>query len=40
MYFPDEPGNRSDGIYRRELTMQVAPKRGQRDAKFDFVVAG
>ena len=39
LYFPDEPGNRSDGIYRRELTMQVAPKRGQRDAKFDFVVA-
>jgi len=40
LYFPDEPGNRSDGIYRRELTMQVAPTRGQRDAKFDFVVAG
>jgi len=39
LYFPDEPGNRSDGIYRRELTMQVAPKRGQRDARFDFVVA-
>jgi len=40
LYFPDEPGNRSDGIYRRDLTMQVARKGGQRDAKFDFVVAG
>lgn len=39
LYFPDEPGNRSDGIYRRELTMQVARKGGQRDARFDFVVA-
>lgn len=39
LYFPDEPGNRSDRIYRRELTMQVARKGGQRDARFDFVVA-
>jgi len=38
LYFPDELGNRSDGIYRRELTMQVARKGGQRDARFDFVV--
>jgi len=39
LYFPDEPGNRSDGIFRRELTMQVARKGAQRDARFDFVVA-
>ena len=39
LYFPDDPGNRSDGIYRPELTMRVARKGGQRDAKFDFVVA-
>jgi len=39
LYFPDEPHNRSDGIYRRELTMQVARKGEQRDAKFNFVVA-
>jgi len=39
LYFPDEPGNRRDGIYRRELTMQVARKGAQRDARFDFVVA-
>ena len=40
LYFPDEPGNRSDGIYRRQLTIQVARSGRQRDAKFDFVVAG
>ena len=39
LYFPDEPRNRSDGIYRRELTMQVVRKSRQRDARFDFVVA-
>lgn len=39
LYFPDEPGNRSDFIYRRELVMQVARKGAQRDARFDFVVA-
>ena len=39
LYFPDEPRNRSDGIYRRELEMQIARKGGQRGARFDFVVA-
>lgn len=39
LYFPDEPGNRTDGIYRRELTLQVVRKGAQRDARFDFVVA-
>ena len=39
LYFPDEPSNRSDGIYRGELTMQVARKDGRRAARFDFVVA-
>lgn len=38
LYFPDEPGNRADGIYHRELTMQVMRKGGRRDARFDFVV--
>jgi protocatechuate 3,4-dioxygenase beta subunit len=38
LYFPDEPHNRSDGIFRRELTMQVARMGGRRDARFDFVV--
>lgn len=39
LYFPNEPRNASDGIYRRELTMQVARKGQERDARFDFVVA-
>jgi len=38
LYFPGEPGNRADGIYRRELEMQVGRMRGQREARFDFVV--
>jgi protocatechuate 3,4-dioxygenase beta subunit len=38
LYFPDEPRNRSDWIYRPELTMQVTRKGGRRDARFDFVV--
>ena len=38
LYFPGEPGNRADGIYRRELEMQIARVRGQREARFDFVV--
>lgn len=38
LYFPDEPGNRSDGIFRRELTMQVKRTSSRRDARFDFVV--
>jgi len=39
LYFPDEPRNRSDGIYSGELTLQVAPQEGRRAARFDFVVA-
>ena len=39
LYFPDEPGNRFDGIYRRGLAMRVSRRDGQRDARFDFVVA-
>ena len=38
LYFPNEPGNRSDGIYRPELTMQLASTGGRREARFDFVV--
>jgi len=39
LYFPDEPRNRSDFIYRGELTMQVARTGARRNARFDFVVA-
>src|SRR5262245_26436919 len=42
LYFPDEPGNRRDGLYRKELLMQVADKGGAKDnamaARFDFVI--
>jgi protocatechuate 3,4-dioxygenase beta subunit len=41
LYFPDEPGNRKDGLFRKELLMQVA-KGGAKDAataaRFDFVI--
>jgi protocatechuate 3,4-dioxygenase beta subunit len=36
LYFPDEPMNRRDGLFRRELVMRM-PERGQ--GSFDFVVA-
>lgn len=39
LYFPDEPRNRSDWIYRPELTMQITRDGGRRNARFDFVVA-
>ncbi|HEV7476896.1 MAG TPA: intradiol ring-cleavage dioxygenase [Burkholderiales bacterium] len=35
LYFPDEPGNRRDGIYRPELEMKIA-KPGE--GVYDFVV--
>ena len=41
LYFPDEPGNRRDGLFRKELLMQV-DKGGAKDsamaARFDFVI--
>jgi hypothetical protein len=45
LYFPDEPGNRKDGLFRKELLMQVAKgttKSSAKDAataaRFDFVI--
>ena len=41
LYFPDEPGNRRDGLYRKELLMQVgqsAAKESAMAARFDFVI--
>jgi protocatechuate 3,4-dioxygenase beta subunit len=41
LYFPDEPGNRRDGLFRKELLMGVG-KGGAKDsimaARFDFVI--
>jgi protocatechuate 3,4-dioxygenase beta subunit len=41
LYFPDEPGNRRDGLFRKELLMQVANKNAKDKtmaARFDFVI--
>jgi protocatechuate 3,4-dioxygenase beta subunit len=40
LYFPNEPGNARDGIYRRDLEMSIADdEAGGKSARFDFVVA-
>ena len=39
LYFPDEPGNRSDGIFRPELVMSVRDEPGAKAGAFDFVLA-
>lgn len=38
LYFPDEPANRRDGLYRKELLLQVAGSDGVMAARFDFVI--
>jgi protocatechuate 3,4-dioxygenase beta subunit len=38
LYFPDEPLNRRDGLFRRELLMRIAPAEGGLAARFDFVL--
>jgi protocatechuate 3,4-dioxygenase beta subunit len=38
-YFPDEKRNRSDGLFRRELVMQVAETEDALLARFDVVLA-
>ena len=35
LYFPGDPGNRRDGLYREELEMK---HKGSGEASFDFVV--
>ena len=37
LYFRDEPGNRRDGLYSRDLEMRMAGK-GAAEGGFDFVV--
>jgi protocatechuate 3,4-dioxygenase beta subunit len=39
LYFPDEPGNRSDGIFRPELVLAVRDAESVKTAAFDFVLA-
>ncbi len=38
LYFPDEPMNRRDGLFRRELVMRMAEAEGGLAARFDFVL--
>ena len=38
LYFPREPKNRSDGLFRRELLMRTTEHAGLVAARFDFVV--
>jgi protocatechuate 3,4-dioxygenase beta subunit len=38
LYFPGEPRNRSDGLFRRELLMRTAESAGAVAARFDFVL--
>jgi protocatechuate 3,4-dioxygenase beta subunit len=38
LYFPDEPTNRRDGLFRRELVMHVAEAGDGLAARFDFIL--
>ncbi len=38
LYFPDDPLNRSDRIFRRELVVSISKANGALTGRFDFVV--
>jgi protocatechuate 3,4-dioxygenase beta subunit len=38
LYFPDEPQNRNDGLFRRELLMRMAKTEESLAGRFDFVL--
>jgi protocatechuate 3,4-dioxygenase beta subunit len=38
LYFPDEPANRRDGLFRHELVMQIAQIPDRLEARFDFIL--
>ena len=38
LYFPDEPANRRDGLFRRDLAMRIAETADGLAARFDFVL--
>jgi protocatechuate 3,4-dioxygenase beta subunit len=38
LYFPDEPTNRRDGLFRHELVMRVAEAGDGLAARFDFIL--
>jgi protocatechuate 3,4-dioxygenase beta subunit len=39
LYFPDEPMNRRDGLFRSELVMRMARAGEDLEGRFDFIVA-
>src|SRR5436190_11757753 len=39
LYFPGEPKNRSDSLFRAELAMRTAKNEGWLAGRFDFVLA-
>ncbi len=39
LYFPGEPKNRSDSLFRTELAMRTAKNEGWLAGRFDFVLA-
>ena len=38
LYFPDEPANRRDGLFRRDLAMRITEAPDGLAARFDFVL--
>jgi protocatechuate 3,4-dioxygenase beta subunit len=38
LYFPGEPANRSDGLYRKELLIRTVKNAGALAGRFDFVL--
>jgi protocatechuate 3,4-dioxygenase beta subunit len=38
LYFPGEPGNRKDELFRRELLIRTAKNQGSVAGRFDFVL--
>jgi protocatechuate 3,4-dioxygenase beta subunit len=38
LYFPDDPSNRRDGLFRRELVMRMTDSGDRFTADFDFVL--
>ena len=38
LYFPGEPNNRKDGLFRRELLIRTAKNEGSLAGRFDFVL--
>jgi protocatechuate 3,4-dioxygenase beta subunit len=38
LYFPDDPGNARDALFKKELLMRMASAQGGLSARFDFVL--